>query len=90
MPITKSAIKALRKSERNREKNLKRSGAYKKAVKDFRVLIKEKNLNEVKKSLPAVFKSLDKAARTNVIKKNKASRLKSRLSLALNKIQNNK
>ena len=43
------------------------------------------SLEEAKKQLQVVFKALDKAAKTGVIKKNKSSRLKSRLSLRLNK-----
>ena len=37
-----------------------------------------------KKLLPKVYKTLDKAAKSGVIKKNKASRLKSRTSMLLN------
>ena len=36
-------------------------------------------------SAPLVFKALDKAAKSKVIEKNKASRLKSRLSQLINK-----
>ncbi|HUZ93167.1 MAG TPA: 30S ribosomal protein S20, partial [Candidatus Paceibacterota bacterium] len=61
-------------------RNLVKKDAYKKAVKDFRSLIAEKKAEEAKKLLPAVFQALDKAAKTKVIEKNKASRLKSRLA----------
>ncbi|MBI2451123.1 MAG: 30S ribosomal protein S20 [Parcubacteria group bacterium] len=85
MPITKSAKKALRKSQRNRIKNLKKLNALKDAIKIFRSFVKGKKIAEAKKNLPAVFKILDKSAKINLIKKNRASRLKSRLSLSLNK-----
>ena len=80
MPITKSAKKALRQNIARRTRNLVKKNAYKKAVKEFRGFIAEKKAEEAKKVLPLVFKALDKAAKTKVIEKNKASRLKSRLS----------
>jgi len=80
MPITQSAKKALRQNATRHERNLVKKDAYKKAVKDFRSLIAEKKAEEAKKLLPAVFQALDKAAKTKVIEKNKASRLKSRLA----------
>ena len=80
MPITQSAKKALRQNIRRRARNLQKREVYKKAVKAYRKLIAEKKLEEAKKMLPALYKSLDKAAKTNVIAKNKAGRLKSRLT----------
>ena len=80
MPITQSAKKALRQNIRHRARNLAKKEAYKKAVKNFRKLIAEKKAEEAKKMLPQVYKTLDKAAKTHVIAKNKASRLKSRLT----------
>jgi len=83
MPITQSAKKALRQSVRRRAQNLARKDAYKKVVKEYRKLVASKKLDEAKAKLPAVYKALDKAAKTNAIKKNKASRLKSRLASLL-------
>lgn len=83
MPITQSAKKALRQSVRRRTQNTLRKDAYKKEVKNFRKLIIAKKTDEASALLPKVFKALDKAAKTNVIKKGKADRLKSRLSLSL-------
>ncbi len=80
MPITQSAKKALRQNVRRRRENLKRKEAYKKVVKDYRKLVAAKKNDEAKNYLTKVYQALDKAAKTNVIKKNKASRLKSRLS----------
>ena len=80
MPITQSAKKALRQNVRRRRENLKRKEAYKKVVKDYRKLVAAKKNDEAKNYLTRVYQALDKAAKTNVIKKNKASRLKSRLS----------
>ena len=80
MPITKSAKKALRQSRRRRELNLARMKKLKSAIKDFKKTLQEKNIEEAKKKLSLVYKALDKSAKVNLIKKNKASRLKSRLS----------
>ncbi|MCS6789285.1 MAG: 30S ribosomal protein S20 [Patescibacteria group bacterium] len=87
MPITKSAKKALRQNIKRKKRNLAKKEAYKKAIKDYKKLLIAKNFNEAKQKLSLVFKSLDKAAKTNVIHKNKASRLKSRLSILLKKAE---
>ena len=73
MPVIKQAIKKVRQDRRKTEFNLVRKEAYKKAVYSFR----KKPSAE---GLKLAFKSLDKAAKTNVIHKNKANRLKARLS----------
>lgn len=85
MPITTSAKKALRQNVRRRAKNLAKKEAYKKAVKSLRSFVAEKKIDEAKKILPSVYKALDKAVKTNVIARNKAARLKSRLTKLLGK-----
>jgi len=42
--------------------------------------VSEKKIEEAKKLLPQVYKVLDKAAKTKLIKKNTASRKKSRIA----------
>ena len=76
MPVTKQAIKKVRQDARKAVFNLQRKNAYKKAVKDFL-----KHPTEA--GLKSVFSAVDRAAKTNVIHKNKASRIKSRLSKKL-------
>ena len=85
MPVIKSAKKALRQSVQRRERNLIKKESYKKAVKSFRKLVSEKKNEEAKKHLSSVYKALDKAVKTGVIKMNKSSRLKSRLAKLLKK-----
>lgn len=85
MPIIKSAKKALRQNVRRRARNTEKKEAYKKAVKTVRKFVAEKKGEEAKKQLQLAYKALDKAAKTGVIKKNKSSRLKSRLSKLLGK-----
>lgn len=83
MPITKSAKKALRQSKKRQTQNLKRKTKFRSLVKEFRKNIASKNFNRAKELLPQVYKALDKAAKINAIKDNKASRSKSRLAKLL-------
>ena len=80
MPITKSAKKALRQNEKRRVHNLGYKRKMKKLVKQVRTLVAEKKKEEAKKLLPQVYKTLDKTAKVGIIKKNTASRNKSRLT----------
>lgn len=78
MPITASAKKALRQSLTRKARNLRRKNAYKDALKELSKFASAGNKKEAGKLLPKVYKTLDKAAKTNVIAKNKAARLKSK------------
>ena len=85
MPITKSAKKALKQSKTRRARNLNRTNAYKNAVKQFKKFAAAGQLDKAKEMLPKVYQSLDKAAKSGVIKANKAARLKSHAILAIAK-----
>ncbi|MFH1180856.1 MAG: 30S ribosomal protein S20 [bacterium] len=87
MPITKSAKKALRQSKRRRTKNIKAKNKVKSILKETRSLLSQKKAEEAKKLLSEVYKALDKAAKTGVIKKNTANRKKSRIAKAIAKSQ---
>lgn len=87
MPITKSAKKALRNSDKKRIFNLRSKSNI---IDSRRKLMKIVTSPEPKKDLIAValgefYSSLDKAVKTNYIHKNKASRLKSRMALRISK-----
>jgi small subunit ribosomal protein S20 len=73
MPVTKQARKKLRKDQRREKQNLKVKEGFKKAVKNTRKTPSTKKLSEAAKVI-------DKAAKKGIIHKNKAARLKSRLS----------
>lgn len=73
MPIIKSAIKKLRQAEKKAAQNRERKTSFKKILDTFKKSPTEKHLS-------AVFSSLDKLAKTKVIHRNKASRLKSRMA----------
>ncbi|MBI2594347.1 30S ribosomal protein S20 [Candidatus Curtissbacteria bacterium] len=76
MPVTKQAIKKVRADKRKTRYNLRKKKAYKQTVKDY---LK----NPTEGGLRKVFTALDRAAKVNIIHKNKASRMKSRLSKKL-------
>lgn len=86
MPKTSSAKKALRQNITRHAKNLSDSKKMKDSIKTFKKLIADKKIAEAQKHLSSVYKVLDKSAKTNLIKKNKASRLKSRLAHQLSAI----
>ncbi|MCD6271077.1 30S ribosomal protein S20 [bacterium] len=83
MPQTKSAKKALKKERKRQARNL----WYKKRIKETRLkikkLIQERKPEEAKALLPLFYKFVDKAAKVGVIKKNKAARMKSKMSKSL-------
>jgi len=80
MPITKSAKKALRGSLVKKAMNDRNKKNIKESIKKIEKLVKEKNKVEAKKLLPSAYSVIDKATKRGVIKKNTASRKKSRLS----------
>lgn len=84
MAITKSAKKALRQSLRKRTRNIAKKRKLKSLLKEVKDLISQRKTEEAKKLLPQVYKILDKAAKTGLIKKNTASRKKSRITKGLN------
>ncbi len=73
MPVTKQARKKLRKDIRRERKNLELKSKLKKTLKNSRK-------SPTVKKLSVAAKIIDKAAKKNVIHKNKAARLKSRLA----------
>ena len=84
MPIIKAAKKSLRQSKRRKARNIRKKDAVKDLVKKIKALLVQKKNEEAEKLLPAIYKALDKAAKTGVIKKSNASRRKSRITKALN------
>ena len=85
MAITKSAKKAIRQSLARRERNIIYKDKIKKLVKEAKSLVSQKKMAEAKKILPSIYAALDKAAKVGVIKKNNASRSKSRLTKLIDK-----
>jgi small subunit ribosomal protein S20 len=80
MPKRKAAVKRERVDRKRHAHNVKLKNELKKAVKKYQQLIAQKNAAEAKTALHKVYSLLDKAAKKNIIHKNKANRDKSRLS----------
>lgn len=85
MPITSSAKKALRVSRRKRVFNIRSKASYEEVIKKIKKLVKENKIKEAVKELPLAYKAIDKACKTDILKKNTASRKKSRLTVFVNK-----
>lgn len=73
MPILKNAKKKLRQDKKRTIHNRKIKDVYKDSIKTAKVQKTPKAINKA-------FSNIDKAAKHNVIHKNKAARLKSQLS----------
>lgn len=84
MPNTKTAWKNLRKSEKRRLHNQSIKSATKTEIKKFRKLVEGGMIEEARSYLPRVYKKVDMAVSKGVFHKNKASRIKSRLTNKLN------
>ncbi len=83
MAITKSARKALRQSKKKKKRNVGKKDKIKSLVKEVRKLTLAKKTEEAKKLLPQIYKILDKAAKTGLIKKNTADRKKGRITKSI-------
>jgi small subunit ribosomal protein S20 len=73
MPVIKSAKKKL-KVDRKRESANKKAEAF------IDLLIKKTKKNPTEKNLQEAFRAIDKGVKKDIFHKNKASRIKSRLS----------
>lgn len=80
MPITRSAKKALKGSEKKRVFNLRRKRTMKDSIKEIVKAVSAKEGKNAEVNLSKAFQAIDKAAKRGIIKKNTASRKKSRLS----------
>ncbi len=78
-----SAMKRIRQSEKRRENNRYYARSTRNAIKKLR---DTKNKKEADKMLPDVFSMVDNLARKNVIHKNKAANLKSKLAQHVNSL----
>jgi small subunit ribosomal protein S20 len=81
MPIIKSAKKKLRKDKKKTVINKKVEVKYRRAIKEA----KKNKANNLFELIKRAFSEIDKSAKRGVIHKNKANRLKSRISKLLKK-----
>lgn len=87
MAITSSAKKAHRVSRRKRVFNLRRKGNLSDATKAVRKAIAAGTAAEATKLMPAAQKAIDKAAKKGLLKPNTAARMKSRMAIAIRKVE---
>ena len=85
MPNIKSAKKRMRSNAKKADVNTLVSSSMKTAVKKFERVVKEGNKEEAANKLNIAVQRIDKAMSAGLVHKNKAARLKSRLT----KIKNN-
>lgn len=78
MPVLESSKRALRTAQQRAAVNILVRRHYKE-------ILKEASKEPTKENLKKAYSAIDKAAKDNVIHKNKAARLKSRLAKLLNK-----
>ena len=79
----KSALKRIRQNEKRRVHNKYYAKTMRNALKDLR---NETQKEEAAKKLPNVVAMIDKLAKKNIIHKNKAANLKSKLTLQVNRL----
>lgn len=77
MPNIKSAKKSLKQDQRRRQENLSKKRKISELFKRIQKLIGQNKKEEAMGLLPSYDKAVDKAAKTNVIKDQTASRRKS-------------
>ncbi len=87
MPVKKAAIKDLRQNKKRRARNLQVTNQIKKLVKEARAHLTKGNKEKAAEAVKKAVKALDKAVQNKKMKKNTASRTKSRLMKALNKVK---
>jgi len=79
----KSALKRIRQNEKKRVHNRYYAKTTRNAIRDLR---NETDKEEAVKRLPKVVSMIDKLAKKNIIHKNKAANLKSKLAGQLNSL----
>jgi small subunit ribosomal protein S20 len=79
MANTYSALKRVRQADRRTEVNRKNKSRLRHAIREMRKVITGKDAKAASDLLPKVFSVIDRSAKNGVIKKNTASRYKSKL-----------
>ena len=83
MPNIKSAKKRVKTDEIKRIRNNDQIASMRTAEKKVRIAVKEGKLDEAKELIKDANKKIDKAARSGLIKKNKAARDKAKLAKSI-------
>ena len=86
MANTKSAIKTIRRIQRQTLVNKSRKSRYKSAIKKINLLIEKKDKKAALDFLPKLNSELMKISKTGVVKKQNASRNVSRITKRINSL----
>ena len=86
MANTKSAIKTIRRIQRQTLVNKSRKSRYRNAIKKINLLIEKKDKKGALSYLPKLNSELMKIAKTGIIKKQNASRNVSRITKRINSL----
>lgn len=84
MPITKQVIKRMKQSNAARTRNKHYASRMKSLIKLVLTYVQKGEMDKAKKVLPEAMKSIDTAAKKNIIHNNNASHKKSRVQRAVN------
>lgn len=90
MPNNASAKKALRQSQKRKLVNKRNIDSIKAIRKDIKKDILDKNIKSAKKNLSAMYSQIDSAVKKKAIKAQTGSRVKSRVSSMIKKLEENK
>jgi len=82
-----SAKKRVRQNEKRRLQNRRRKREYRQALREYREAVLHAPMEEARDKLSRLQKTLDRAAAKGAIHKNKASRMKGRMTARLNRKQ---
>jgi len=86
MANTKSAVKRIRQAEKRRARNRFHRSRMRTAVRKLREMIDGGQSNDAREALTGTLGLIDATAQKGVIHRNAAARTKSRLTLAVNKL----
>ncbi len=84
MPNIKGAIKRVRGNNKKKDVNTIVRSSMSTAIKKFERAVKENDKATASTQLNVALQRIDKAVNSNIVHKNKAARLKSRLTKKLN------
>lgn len=87
MPNIKSAKKRVRSNGRKEKVNTIVTSSMRTAIKKFEKDVKAGNKKEASKSLNTAYQRVDKAMKNGLVHKNKAARVKSRLTKLKNEMK---
>ena len=86
MANTVSAIKRLRVTEHRTAVNRTRKTRLRHGIRAMRRLLEHKDVKAATELVPKTYSLIDRAAKWGIIKKNRAARYKSRLTMRLRKL----